>query len=707
MNKDNKNLNRVSVMNKDNKNLNRFWIRLGEIWRSAVTYEILSSSKILKFLAIALLFCTMIAGAMGAMTITDNGMFVGGNKLYTSSGIINICQGENLIDDIYKTSKCDVVCLSTDTITACTHKINNSVANGGIIYLAAGLYNINHPIMLPNGTTFICDYGNTFINFTASAGLKFQFMKNIIIKDCTIDANNFSAIFHANNHTSNILINHNILYHGKMTSQNIFIRGHDITVSNNYLMGAASSIIVGCEEQDFGECRNNNIYGNTIYNSSGDSIALEWSYDTNVYNNFIDRMNNSVGEGGPSSMPAGSGITLWGSMTNVKVYNNNIYNIPLNRTGIANYFTGNHRDYFYGVQIFNNYVENGSGPISVGIYYAGDAGLNHTRNTEIYNNFVKGFERGIFLYYTNDTIFMNNEVDNCMENQINFTGSQNIHHYYNKVDGVLIDDLNTTTNNDTNNKIFQGNIRIGDGNNAITTLDVQPYLTNFNSTRQDVRIGNYLSLGHTLVNALPYIGFNAYLTTSDSSSSTNKFQMFYSAGKGLVMADSGAGNGNLIMYGIDYNSNSSERTYPTDFRPLFFLRNDGNLSLGTITSTFKTYIRENRSGDGFTLKLDNFHSVINEDMTGILFSVGGSGANNSADTRGKGGIIYKYTNSWNRGDFMFLQNSEANATLVNKSNVVMSIKNNGLINIYNLSGSGNSTICADENGTLYRAAGTC
>jgi len=64
--------------------------------------------------------------------------------------------------------------------------------------------------------------------------------------------------------------------------------------------------------------------------------------------------------------------------------------------------------------------------------------------------------------------------------------------------------------------------------------------------------------------------------------------------------------------------------------------------------------------------------------TGILFS---TGTNADSSTRGKGALVYEAMAGWNVGDFHFLQNSVADASIATLSDAVMTIKNNGNVGI--------------------------
>jgi hypothetical protein len=104
---------------------------------------------------------------------------------------------------------------------------------------------------------------------------------------------------------------------------------------------------------------------------------------------------------------------------------------------------------------------------------------------------------------------------------------------------------------------------------------------------------------------------------------------------------------------------------------------NGNLGINETNPNRALYVSQLVSGLSYPLKVENKHSVLAEAAVGILFSTGGSGTND----RGKGAIAYQYTNTWNRGAFLFLQNSEANANNPVINNVVMAITNAGNVGI--------------------------
>jgi hypothetical protein len=80
----------------------------------------------------------------------------------------------------------------------------------------------------------------------------------------------------------------------------------------------------------------------------------------------------------------------------------------------------------------------------------------------------------------------------------------------------------------------------------------------------------------------------------------------------------------------------------------------------------------------YTLKLDN-SGTANGTATGILFKVDTSVE--PGPERGKGGIVYEKTDTYNRGDFHILQDSGANTDVASLDDAVVTIKNNGNVGI--------------------------
>lgn len=109
---------------------------------------------------------------------------------------------------------------------------------------------------------------------------------------------------------------------------------------------------------------------------------------------------------------------------------------------------------------------------------------------------------------------------------------------------------------------------------------------------------------------------------------------------------------------------------------------DGNLGIGMEYANHRVYAVQNGGGLAIPLKLDNPNSSIGQSGVGIKFSVGGDASNNLSINRGKGTLMYWLTDTWNRGDFHFLQNSEANADWApDIGDSVLTIKNSGRVGI--------------------------
>lgn len=103
----------------------------------------------------------------------------------------------------------------------------------------------------------------------------------------------------------------------------------------------------------------------------------------------------------------------------------------------------------------------------------------------------------------------------------------------------------------------------------------------------------------------------------------------------------------------------------------------GRLGVGLSTPAKMLHVQESVAGDiSYALKLDNQDPTLNKSGTGILFSVGGSG-----DARGKGALVYQCTQTWNRGDFHFLQDTTADEGNCTIGNAVMTIRNDGRVGI--------------------------
>ncbi len=113
----------------------------------------------------------------------------------------------------------------------------------------------------------------------------------------------------------------------------------------------------------------------------------------------------------------------------------------------------------------------------------------------------------------------------------------------------------------------------------------------------------------------------------------------------------------------------------------FLIRASGGVGIGTNAPEKAMQVQDDSSGGlAYALKLSNESPATNGTTTGILFQV------DDGPARGKGGLVYEGTTTWNRGDFHFLQNAVAgdpvNAGLSDK---VFTIRNDGNVGIKNSS----------------------
>ncbi len=102
----------------------------------------------------------------------------------------------------------------------------------------------------------------------------------------------------------------------------------------------------------------------------------------------------------------------------------------------------------------------------------------------------------------------------------------------------------------------------------------------------------------------------------------------------------------------------------------------GEVGIGLNDPNRRLYIRDNIDGLAYPLKIENRNSTAGSTV-GVLFSSGGSGTND----RGKGALVYKITDTWNRGSFMFLQDQNANTDNPDLNDAVFTIQNNGYVGL--------------------------
>lgn len=107
----------------------------------------------------------------------------------------------------------------------------------------------------------------------------------------------------------------------------------------------------------------------------------------------------------------------------------------------------------------------------------------------------------------------------------------------------------------------------------------------------------------------------------------------------------------------------------------FLIRASGGVGVGTNAPTKQLEVLDDTAGGlAFPLKLTNQGTTAGT-STGIIFQVDAGGA------RGKGALIYERSNTWNRGDFHFLQDPNSGPDNVGLTQKVMTIRNDGNVGI--------------------------
>lgn len=164
---------------------------------------------------------------------------------------------------------------------------------------------------------------------------------------------------------------------------------------------------------------------------------------------------------------------------------------------------------------------------------------------------------------------------------------------------------------------------------------------------------------------------------------------------GAYGAAGGAGFG---VYGT--NNGSGPGIYGTNTGPGPAAHFDGRVGIGLSNPNRMLYVVDRKVGISYPLKVDNPNSGMGTDAVGILFAAGGDGGGNLNTDRGKGALVYRYADTWNRGSFHFLQETATNQFNPDLSDVVMTIANNGNVGI----GSAEPTTKLDVQG-LARVSG--
>ena len=104
----------------------------------------------------------------------------------------------------------------------------------------------------------------------------------------------------------------------------------------------------------------------------------------------------------------------------------------------------------------------------------------------------------------------------------------------------------------------------------------------------------------------------------------------------------------------------------------------GNVGIGTTAPGQQLTVLNNAAGLTFPVQVANQGNDATATGPGILFTTGTGGTG-----VGKGALVYVYEspNTWNCGDFYFLQNSAADTTTPTAANAVMAITNAGNVGI--------------------------
>jgi len=152
---------------------------------------------------------------------------------------------------------------------------------------------------------------------------------------------------------------------------------------------------------------------------------------------------------------------------------------------------------------------------------------------------------------------------------------------------------------------------------------------------------------------------------------TSAFQLPTGASSGYVLTSDDSGNGTWLPAG-----SASGAGWTVDGDDVYSSV-PGNVGIGTDTPESKLHVSENYTGLNFPIKLANTSSFALPSIgTGILFKVNGA-----ATEVGKGAIVYQRSNSYNRGDFHILQDSNADNTIVDMNDAVVTVRNNGNVGV--------------------------
>ena len=136
---------------------------------------------------------------------------------------------------------------------------------------------------------------------------------------------------------------------------------------------------------------------------------------------------------------------------------------------------------------------------------------------------------------------------------------------------------------------------------------------NFGGTGPNIRIGDYMYLGHTRTNNFPYIAFNGYLSSSTyvlGGTSYNKWKDKYhdtDINTKITLITANISGGISIKTANTTGNEIEENGYETtnNFTNIVHIGDTGNIGIGTTNPSAKLHIRSNTTGQNSLLILEN------------------------------------------------------------------------------------------------------